>query len=283
MESEKGDPEHGTDIIAVDIGTTTVRACLFNPQCQLIDHVEQPTLVQFGGTSDEGIRAEIDPDFLWNQFVSLISELLKKTGRDARRVAGMGICCQRNTFICWDKESGKPCHKFITWKDCRARETCRKWNNSWTVKAINVIGFVLHLLTRAARFKAARIFSFLNAMVTHRLMVTLAEDKEMQRLLRHGQLAFGCLDTWLIYKLSSGTIHITEPSNASSTGLFDPYVMDWGYNILSLISFPLSVLPRHTFSAGMRFAVVDEELFGAPFALAAAVTSSVLSSLAAVG
>lgn len=208
---------------------------------------------------------------------------MNKTNRDARAVVGMGISCQRNTFICWNKENGKPCHRLVTWKDCRAREECKKWNNSWSIKAINLIGYILHKLTRSARCMAARIFSFLNAMVTHRFLVTLAENAEMQRLLKQGKLAFGCLDTWLIYKLSGGVVCVSEPSNASSTGLFDPYTMEWGYSLLQFLSFPTSVLPRLSFSAGVTLAVTDKKLFGAPIIVAAAVISKVLYLLVVVG
>uniref|UniRef100_A0A915PHH9 Carbohydrate kinase FGGY N-terminal domain-containing protein n=1 Tax=Setaria digitata TaxID=48799 RepID=A0A915PHH9_9BILA len=225
--------------------------------------------IHFKGTSEDGIRVEIDPELLWKQLIALVSELLDKTQRDARAIAGMGISCQRNTFICWNKENGEPCHRLVTWKDCRAREECKKWNNSWSLKALNLVGYFLHLLTRSARCMAARIFSFVNAMVTHRFLITLAENEEMQRLLQQGKLAFGCLDTWLIYKLSGGIVYISEPSNASSTGLFDPYTMNWGYSLLQFFSFPTSVLPHLTFSAGVRLAVTEEKLFGAPIVIAA--------------
>ncbi|KAK6112565.1 FGGY of carbohydrate kinases N-terminal domain family protein [Brugia pahangi] len=271
---ESGDygEKRGTDIIAIDIGTTAIKACLYDSRCRLVSYSKESISVQFKGATEDGLRAEIDPDILWNQLVTLVSELLNKTNRDARAVVGMGISCQRNTFICWNnfRENGKPCHRLVTWKDCRAREECKKWNNSWSIKAINLIGYILHKLTRSARCMAARIFSFLNAMVTHRFLVTLAENAEMQRLLKQGKLAFGCLDTWLIYKLSGGVVCVSEPSNASSTGLFDPYTMEWGYSLLQFLSFPTSVLPRLSFSAGVTLAVTDKKLFGAPIIVAAA-------------
>ncbi|KAL3990286.1 FGGY of carbohydrate kinases N-terminal domain family protein [Acanthocheilonema viteae] len=264
------DEKRGTDIIAIDIGTTAIKVCLYDSRCRLISYAKESVTVQFKGANEDGLRAEIDPDILWNQLLTLISELLDKTKRDARAIVGMGISCQRNTFICWNKENGEPCHRLVTWKDCRARDECKKWNNSWSLKAIKLIGYILHKLTRSARCMAARIFSFLNAMVTHRFLVTLAENEEMQRLLKQEKLGFGCLDTWLIYKLSSGVVYVSEPSNASSTGLFDPYTMEWGYNLLQFFSFPASVLPRLTFSAGVRLAVTDKKLFGAPIIVAAA-------------
>ncbi|OZC10134.1 hypothetical protein X798_02724 [Onchocerca flexuosa] len=269
---ESGD--HGerrkANIIAIDIGTTAIKACLYNSRCQLVSYTKESVIVQYKGANEDGLRAEIDPNFLWNQLITLVSELLDKTKRDARAIIGMGISCQRNTFICWNKDSGEPCHRLITWKDCRAREECKKWNNSWSLKAINLIGYILHKLTRSRRYMAVRIFSFLNAMVTHRFLITLAENEEMQRLLKQGKLAFGCLDTWLIYKLSGGVVCVSEPSNASSTGLFDPYTMEWAYWLLQFFSFPTSVLPLLTFSAGVRLAITDKKLFGAPITVAAA-------------
>ncbi|VDP14582.1 unnamed protein product [Onchocerca flexuosa] len=271
---ESGD--HGerrkANIIAIDIGTTAIKACLYNSRCQLVSYTKESVIVQYKGANEDGLRAEIDPNFLWNQLITSVSELLDKTKRDARAIIGMGISCQRNTFICWNKDSGEPCHRLITWKDCRAREECKKWNNSWSLKAINLIGYILHKLTRSRRYMAVRIFSFLNAMVTHRFLITLAENEEMQRLLKQGKLAFGCLDTWLIYKLSGGVVCVSEPSNASSTGLFDPYTMEWAYWLLQFFSFPTSVLPLLTFSAGVRLAITDKKLFGAPITVAAAVS-----------
>ncbi|MCP9263047.1 hypothetical protein DINM_006401 [Dirofilaria immitis] len=181
--------------------------------------------------------------------MSLYLITVNKTKRDARAIIGMGISCQRNTFICWNKESGEPCHRLITWKDCRAREECKKWNDSWSLKAINLIGYILHKLTRSPRCMA---------------------NEEMQRLLKLGKLAFGCLDTWLIYKLSGDVVYVSEPSSASSTGLFDPYTVHGvGLLVIAIFSFPTEVLPCLTFSAGVRLAVTDKKLFGASIAIAA--------------
>ncbi|VDN04571.1 unnamed protein product [Thelazia callipaeda] len=229
---ESGDFREKRYILAVDVGTTTIKICLYDSQCRLVSYRTESIDVQIKGDCESGILCE--------------------TGREAREIAGMGISCQRNTFISWDKEE------------------CKKWNTSWSLKILNFIGYALHKMTRSSRYMAARIFSFLNAMVTLRFLVTLVENKRMQELLHQGKLAFGCLDTWLIYKFTCCSGIISEPSNASSTGLFDPYTMNWGYRLLQFISFPTSVLPRLSFSAGVPLGVADKKLFGFPITVAAA-------------
>uniref|UniRef100_A0A915AND8 Glycerol kinase 5 n=1 Tax=Parascaris univalens TaxID=6257 RepID=A0A915AND8_PARUN len=255
-------------IIAIDVGTTTIRSCLFDDRCRLLTFAERPVPLDLSGADDEGMRAEIDPHLLWDAFCTVCREIMNKVG-DVHSIASMGISCQRNTFVCWNKETGELCHKLVTWKDCRARSECKRWNESFTLKAMNIAGALLYFFTRQQRFKSLKMFAFLSAMVTHRLMVTLAQNPEMRMLHRSGKLAFGCLDTWLIYKLTNGDIHVTEPSSASSTGLFDPYTMNWGYIILWLISFPLSLLPPHTFTAGVPLALCDRRIFGTALSIGA--------------
>ncbi|VDK68726.1 unnamed protein product [Anisakis simplex] len=129
---------------------------------------------------------------------------------------------------------------------------------------MNIFGSVAHFFTRIQRFKAFRMFQFLGGFVTHRLMVTIQENAEMQNLLTSDKLMYGCLDTWLIHKLTKGAVHVTEPSNSSTTGLYDPYMMNWGHMLLRIISFPVSLLPKLTFSAGVPLATCHNEIFGFP-------------------
>uniref|UniRef100_A0A0N5AL63 Glycerol kinase 5 n=1 Tax=Syphacia muris TaxID=451379 RepID=A0A0N5AL63_9BILA len=248
-------------VIALDVGTTTLRACLFDGRCRLLKVAERAIKLEFSGIDEEGLRAEIDPDLLWEQLCDVFREIINSVD-DVKSIRSLGISCQRSTFICWEKDTGIPCHKFVTWKDCRAREECKRWNQSLTLKALNFFGGILYFFTNQQRFKSARMFAFLSAMVTHRLMVTISQDKRMQKLLNEGKLMFGCLDTWIIHKLTCGRVHLTEPSSASTTGLFDPYLLDWGRSLLSLISFPVSLLPMHTCTAGDVLAVIDGKLFG---------------------
>uniref|UniRef100_A0A914C733 Glycerol kinase n=1 Tax=Acrobeloides nanus TaxID=290746 RepID=A0A914C733_9BILA len=106
-------------------------------------------------------------------------------------------------------------------------------------------------------------------MVTHRFLVTLHENENMKQLLADRKLAIGCLDTWLLSKLTLGAIYVTEPSSSSSTGLFDPYQKDWGYTILKLIHFPTQILPEITDTAGKVIATSSPAIFGIPIQIGA--------------
>ncbi|KAI1724351.1 putative glycerol kinase 5 [Ditylenchus destructor] len=258
--------------ICVDIGTTTIRVCVYcEKECKLIFSKAEKVEILCTGHD----RAEIDPEKLWDQFVGLIKsavEVLPKSSRNTEQVT-MGICCQRNSFITWNKETLEMCHPIITWKDSRAKDVCAAWNSSISIKALNIIGWLVHFITRSQRFKAAKIFKFLDAMVSHRFMVTLDENKTMRQLLDQGMLAFGCLDTWLINRLTNGRIIVTEPSNASSTGLFDPFLGNWGTSILRLIGFPIDVLPKLVNTAQV-IAVTEPEIFGFPIRIGACLGDS---------
>ncbi|TKR81274.1 hypothetical protein L596_015175 [Steinernema carpocapsae] len=255
-------------VVAVDIGTSTIRACLYDDKCQLKNFSQDKVKLHYSGASEEVLRVEIDPDELWEQFCRIVNDVLMFVDKDVDEVT-MGICTQRNTFITWNRTTLEPCHRMINWKDQRAKAVCKEWNESLTLKALNMSGAVLHFFTRMPRFKAARMYKFINQMVTHRLLVTLDENPSMRALVKKGLLAFGCIDTWLISKLTHGCIFISEPSCASSTGVYDPFQEQWGDVILKIVHFPAKVLPDLTTTAGEVIAVSDKSIFGIPIRVGA--------------
>ncbi|KHJ90881.1 carbohydrate kinase, FGGY family protein [Oesophagostomum dentatum] len=109
--------------------------------------------------------------------------------------------------------------------------------------ALNTVGAILYFFTRQPRFMAARMLKFLSAMVSHRVMVTIEQSEVLQDLLSKDQLGFGCLDTWLLLKLTDGKVHVAEASNYSSSGMFDPFLNDYNRVILRIIRFPMVILP----------------------------------------
>uniref|UniRef100_A0A915DBA1 Glycerol kinase 5 n=1 Tax=Ditylenchus dipsaci TaxID=166011 RepID=A0A915DBA1_9BILA len=194
---------------------------------------------------------------------------------DLSQLISLALCCQRNTFVTWNKKTLETCHNLITWKDGRAKQACASWNSSWTIKALNVVGTVAHFLTRSERFKAAKMFSFIDAMVTHRFLVTLNHENStaMRELLADGDLALGCLDTWLISKMTNGKVFVTEPSSASATGMYDPFMGDWGKFILRIVDFPLDVLPELVETA-QQVAISDPHIFGIPVKISSSLGDS---------
>lgn len=125
----------------------------------------------------------------------------------------MGICCQRNTFLSWDKRTLKPLHNLVTWKDGRAIDECKQLNGSYRIKLLNLTGKIAYFFTRNQRYRAASFYQFLNGMVSHKFLYNLSRSIDMQQVLSEKQLQLVTLDAWLISKFTSGRSCFTEPSN----------------------------------------------------------------------
>ncbi|KAL3069522.1 hypothetical protein niasHT_033908 [Heterodera trifolii] len=228
-------------ILALDVGTTNLKLCVFDASpsagCALIHGHEES--IKLLCSSDSDNRVEMEPEQLWTQIVDAIRRAVAET-KSRGCLVGIGLSCQRNTFLSWNKQTFRPCHRLVTWKDGRSRHFCNQWNESVRRKLLNLAGAVAFFFTRAQRFRAARMFLLDTAMVPPRFMAMLEQNAEMRRLLEADQLALGCLDTWLMMKLSGcdSQSFVTEPSSASSTGMFDPFTAEWGRPILRLLGFP---------------------------------------------
>ncbi|WKY15450.1 hypothetical protein Q1695_000715 [Nippostrongylus brasiliensis] len=246
-------------IVSVDIGTTTIRACLYDSKnCQLLDSASDTIQVLISG--DGELRVEIDPEVLFVQFVQVISSVLRRCKKTDK--VSLALCTQRNSFVCWNKVNNIPLTKIICWSDGRARAACTQWNKSLTMKVLNAAGAFLYFFTHQPRFMAARMLKFLSAMVSHRVMVTIEQSPLIKDMLKSGELGFGCLDTWLLLKLTEGKVHVAEASNYSSSGMFDPFINDYNKTILRIIGFPLSILPPLVDSAsGTPLGYVAQHLF----------------------
>ncbi|XP_016069596.1 PREDICTED: putative glycerol kinase 5 isoform X5 [Miniopterus natalensis] len=213
---------------------------------------------------------EIDPDVLWLQFVAVIKESVKAAEIEMTQIVGLGISTQRATFITWNKKTGNHFHNFICWQDLRATELVKSWNSSLIMKLIHSSCRMLHFFTRSKRFLAASLLTFTTQHVSLRLAWILQNLVEVQKAIEEENCCFGTVDTWLLHKLTKGSAYATDFSNASTTGLFDPYEMCWSSFITSLLSIPLSLLPpvRDT---SFNFGSVDEEIFGVPIPIMALV------------
>ncbi|KAJ8775613.1 hypothetical protein J1605_001333 [Eschrichtius robustus] len=168
------------------------------------------------------------------------------------------------------RKTGKHFHNFISWQDLRAIELVKSWNSSLLMKLIHSSCRVLHFVTRSKRFLAASLFTFTTQHVSLRLAWILQNLTEVQKAIEEENCCFGTIDTWLLHKLTKGSEFATDFSNASTTGLFDPYEMCWSKLITSLLSIPLSLLPPVK-DTSHNFGSVDEEIFGVPIPVVALV------------
>ncbi|KAM7161349.1 glycerol kinase 5 isoform 3-T3 [Macrochelys suwanniensis] len=253
-------------VLGVDVGSLTLRC-----------HVYDKTAAVRGASSKkvETLHphlgwVELDPEVLWTQVTDVIKEAVQAAGLQMNQIAGLGISTQRGTFITWNKKTGKPFHNFISWQDQRAAELVNSWNRSLILKAIHVISTMIYFLTWSDRYLAASSLTFTTQHVSLRLSWVLQNISEVQEAANENNCCFGTIDTWLLYKLTKGSVYATDYSNASSTGVFEPFQMCWSSVLSKLFSIPMSIYPPVE-DTNHSFGSVDAEIFGVPIPIMALV------------
>ncbi|XP_064197644.1 putative glycerol kinase 5 [Anguilla rostrata] len=246
-------------ILSVDVGTTSIRCHIYDKNAVIKGSCSKKVTLMY----PEPGWVEMDPEDLWQNFVAVIKGAVKDSGLQMGQMEALGISTQRSTFTTWDRKTGRPFHNFISWQDLRASELVGTWNRSCTMKAVHGVAKVLHVLTRQKRFHAASLVVFSTQHVTLRLAWVLQHCAQVRRAVAEGNCCFGTIDTWLLYKLSKGSLHVTDYSNASTTGLYDSYQMCWSGFLCSLISLPLSIFPT-VVDTGQNYGSSDPGVFGVP-------------------
>jgi glycerol kinase len=212
-----------TYILALDQGTTSSRAILFNHQGSIAAVAQK----EFTQIFPQPGWVEHDPDEIWSSQFSVMAEVIARQNITTKDIAAIGITNQRETTVVWDKASGKPIYNAIVWQDRRTAGYCDELKKQGTASTIQQkTGLVLD-----AYFSATKLKWILDNVEGAR---TKAEK---------GQLAFGTVDSWLSWKLSGGKLHITDVSNASRTMLLNIHTCEWDKDLLKLFSIPESVLP----------------------------------------
>ncbi|XP_014256421.1 putative glycerol kinase 5 [Cimex lectularius] len=243
---------------ALDIGTSNVRFFIIdvNGNIKGSDSSSVELLYPKPG------YVEIDPTSLWNQIVNVMTSAIKKTEINVSQIKSLGISCQRCTFVTWNRLTNVPYHKFITWKDIRADEMVKNLNSSYTMKCLRGVSKALYTLSRSKRFLAGSVLKLMNVQVTVRLLWVLKNIPGLSEDAVAGNVAFGTIDTWLLHKFTEGKIHLTDVSNASATGLFDPFTMCWADWAIKLFNIPIKMLPTVVDSAGDHFREISPSILG---------------------
>ncbi|MGB8494198.1 MAG: glycerol kinase GlpK [Candidatus Acidiferrum sp.] len=211
-------------ILALDAGTTSVRAILFDHSGQ-IAAVAQREIRQI---YPQPGWVEHDPEEIWSSQVAVAMEALGSVGASPGDIAAIGITNQRETSIVWDRETGEPVHNAIVWQDRRTAGMCDQLRRDG---ALNMIQKRTGLLLDSY-FSATKVTWILDN-------VAGARKKAEQ-----GKLAFGTVDSWLVWKLTSRSRHITDASNASRTLLLNIHTGEWDAELLKLFRIPASMLPE---------------------------------------
>ncbi|WP_163574568.1 glycerol kinase GlpK [Halomonas faecis] len=210
-------------LLAIDQGTTSSRAILFDRYGNGVATAQR----EFSQHYPQDGWVEHDPEAIWESVVATCREVLELADVDAAAVAGIGITNQRETTLLWDRTTGKPLYNAIVWQDRRTAENCR---------AMREAGHLEDVQSRTGLL----IDPYFSATKLVWLLDNVAGARERAE---RGELAFGTVDTFLIWRLTGGRVHATDATNASRTALFNIHEQHWDPQLLALFDIPESLLP----------------------------------------
>jgi len=232
-------------ILALDQGTTSSRAIVFDHSGSIVSVAQK----EFPQIFPRPGWVEHDPRDIWSTQAGVAAEALTKANAQARDVAAIGITNQRETTIVWDRATGEPICNAIVWQDRRTASICDR------LKA--------RKLDRLIRRKTGLVIDAYFSATKVQWM--LENVKGARARAKAGELAFGTVDTWLVWNLTGGKVHVTDASNASRTMLYDIVKQDWSDELLKIFGVPRSMLPEVRSSSE---AYGETTLLGAPVPIA---------------
>ena len=236
-------------IMALDQGTTSSRCILFDREGKMVSLAQKEYTQHFPRAG----WVEHDAMEIWSTQIGVAQEAMYKIGATHRDVAAIGITNQRETTVVWDRRTGEPVYNAIVWQCRRTAPFCDE------LKAQGLEGW----------FRAKTglpIDAYFSATKVRWILDTVPGARQKADA---GQLAFGTVDSWLIYNLTKGRCHLTDLSNASRTMLFNIHTLDWDDEILEKLQIPRSMLPRVCPSSGV-FGFTDPSIFGGEIPIAGA-------------
>jgi len=228
-------------ILAIDAGTTSSRAILFDhagatrgiAQHEFTQHFPKESWVEHDGIE------------IWETQLKAINQVLEETKIKAEQIHAMGITNQRETTLIWNRKTGKPVHKAIVWQDRRTANLCNELKEAGKEKQFyEKTGLILD-----AYFSGTKIKWILD------------QDPELRAAAERGELAFGTIDSWLIWNLTEGHVHVTDVTNASRTLLFNIHTLEWDDELLNTLDVPKALLPK-VVSSSEKVGESNPKLFG---------------------
>lgn len=229
-------------ILAIDQGTTSSRAVLVNKSGEIIDSAQQ----EFKQHFPQPGWVEHDALEIWNSVLACVAEVLRKAAVSPEQVAGIGITNQRETTVVWDKKTGKPVHRAIVWQSRQTEGICRRLRDAG----------------HEERFKAKTGLLLDPYFSGTKVNWILEQVPGAREKAERGELLFGTIDTWLVYKLTGGKAHITDYSNASRTLMFNIHELEWDDELLGILNVPRSMLPEVRSSSEIYAHTADYHFYG---------------------
>ena len=231
-----------THILAIDQGTTSSRALVFDGAMQVIATAQE----EFPQHFPQSGWVEHAPNDLWETTLSTCRAAIKKAGITAQDIAGIGITNQRETTVVWDAKTGAPLHNAIVWQDRRTADYCRSLREEGHDQVI----------TAQTGLLADPYFS------GTKLKWILDQTPGARERAAKGEVLFGTVDSFLIWKLTNGSAHVTDATNAARTMLYDIHQGAWSNEICTLFDIPMQMLPQ-VLDCAADFGVADPEYLGA--------------------
>jgi glycerol kinase len=231
-------------ILALDQGTTSSRAIVFDRMGAVLGLAQQevPSVFPRPGWVEQ------DPERIWATQYEVALRALSKTGLGRADIAAIGIANQRETTLVWDRRTGVPIHNAIVWQDRRTADTCERL-----------------IAAGAAETVRSKTGLVIDPYFSGTKLAWLLDNVDgARRLAETGDLAFGTIDAWLMYRLTG--LHVTDVTNASRTMLFNIHTVDWDDELLRLLNIPPSLLPEVVPSSAVHAKATAEGLAGIPVA-----------------
>jgi len=209
-------------ILAIDQGTTSTRAILINSKGEEVYKAQRPVNCLYPQPG----WVEVSPDQVWISVIDVINELLVVSSSTMDDMAAIGLTNQRETTVVWDRKSGKAVANAIVWQSKQTQDICDSH---------------LHDANLIRSKTGLRMNPYFSA---SKVRFILDHLKDGQKRAEKGELMFGTIDSWLIYKMTNGASHLTDVSNASRTMLFNIFTMSWDLDLLKLWNIPQAILPK---------------------------------------
>lgn len=236
-------------IMALDLGTTSCRCIIFDKNGRICSAAQK----EFTQYFPQPGWVEHDAEEIWATQTGLMYEAMSKIDITINEIAGIGITNQRETTVLWDKETGRPVHKAIVWQCRRTAGYCDE------LKKLGMAEFF--------RSKTGLVLdAYFSATKLRWLLDNAAGARERAE---KGKLLFGTVDSWIIWKLTGGKVHVTDYSNASRTMLFNIHTLKWDEEILRVLKVPQQILPEVKPSSHV-YGYTDSKLFGREVPIAGA-------------
>ncbi|CAF1559113.1 unnamed protein product [Adineta ricciae] len=254
-------------ILSIDIGTSSIRAFLFSKSFEIVSSSQKSQTL----LCPEPHGYEFDPDKFWSTLLEVINETIQcAKPLTATDITCLGISTLRNSVILWDRKTGETYSNIILWNDSRSSSHATSTNTSLTWKTIRGFAKVIYPIVQTARISTLSNLEFRTQMIAFKLLWLFERKPELVQRARNNELLFGCIETWLIWKLTGGQEHVTDVSCASSTGLYDPFLSQWSTLLCRNLGIDMRLLPAIKPTFG-EFGRCDPNLFGCAIPITAVI------------